>query len=122
MIPVDKGDVDYADQRVIWRIRKERVEDYEQAAHFLNRLQPAAVSLQHEFGLFAGEMGEEVLRFVRALRVPLFVTLHTIEPQPRDIMKRILREPDARTGRDGNVAYCHSVVEAGIPCAHAPCA
>jgi len=92
VIPVDKGDVDYADQRVIWRIRKERVEDYEQAAHFLNRLQPAAVSLQHEFGLFAGEMGEEVLRFVRALRVPLFVTLHTIEPQPRDIMKRILRE------------------------------
>ena len=92
VIPVDQGDVDYADQRVIWRIRKERVEDYERAAHFLNRLQPTAVSLQHEFGLFAGEMGQEVLRLVRALKVPLFVTLHTVEPEPREIMKRILRE------------------------------
>ncbi|GIV20684.1 MAG: glycosyl transferase family 1 [Armatimonadota bacterium] len=92
VIAIDKGEVDYADQRVVWRIRKEHVGDYEQAAQFLNRLQPTAVSLQHEYGLFAGEMGEEVLRFVRALRVPLLVTLHTVDPQPRDIMKRILRE------------------------------
>lgn len=92
VVAIDRGDVDYADQRVVWRIRKERVEDYERAAEFLNRLQPTAVSLQHEYGLYAGEMGAEVLRFVRALRVPLFVTLHTVDPQPRDLMKRILRE------------------------------
>lgn len=92
VVAIDKGEVDYTDQRVVRRIRKDRVEDYEQAAQFLNRLQPTVVSLQHEYGLFAGEMGEEVLRFVRALRVPLFVTLHTVDPQPRDIMKRILRE------------------------------
>lgn len=92
VVAIDKGDVDYADQRVVWRIRKDHLEDYEQAAQFLNRLQPTAVSLQHEYGLYAGEMGVEVLRFVRALRVPLFVTLHTVDPQPRDIMKRILRE------------------------------
>lgn len=92
VVAIDKGEVDYADQRVIRRIRRDHVQDYEQAAQFLNKLQPAAVSLQHEYGLFAREMGEEVLRFVRALRVPLFVTLHTVDPQPRDIMKRILRE------------------------------
>lgn len=92
VVAIDQGDVDYTDQRVVWRIRKERVEDYERAADFLNRLQPTAVSLQHEYGLYAGEMGVEVLRFVRALRVPLFVTLHTVDPQPRDLMKRILRE------------------------------
>ncbi|MCS6829304.1 MAG: glycosyltransferase family 4 protein [Armatimonadota bacterium] len=92
VVAVDKGEVDYADQRVIWRIHKHRAKDYEQAAQFLNTLQPTAVSLQHEYGLFGGEMGEEVLRFVRALQVPLFVTLHTVEPQPSDIMRRILHE------------------------------
>jgi len=92
VVAIDKGEVDYTDQRVIARIRKDLLDSYEQAAHLLNGLQPAAVSLQHEYGLFAGEMGEGILRFVRALRVPLFVTLHTVEPHPRDLMKRILRE------------------------------
>lgn len=92
VVAIDKGDVDYADQRVVWRIRKEREQDYLQAAQFLNSLQPTAVSLQHEYGLFGGEMGDYILRFVRALRVPLFVTLHTVDPEPRDVMKRILKE------------------------------
>ncbi len=109
VVAVDKGEVDYADQRVIWRIRKDRVQDYEQAAQFLNRLQPTAVSLQHEFGLFAGEMGEEILRLVRALRVPLFVTLHTVEPQPRDIMKRILTE--LVTYAQGVMVMSHTAVQ-----------
>ncbi len=92
VVAIDKGDVDYADQRVVWRIRKDREQDYLQAAQFLNSLQPTAVSLQHEYGLFGGEMGDYILRFVRALRVPLFVTLHTVDPEPRDVMKRILKE------------------------------
>ncbi|MEJ5251515.1 MAG: glycosyltransferase [Chthonomonadetes bacterium] len=92
VVAIDKGDVDYADQRVVWRIRKDREQDYVQAAQFLNSLQPTAVSLQHEYGLFGGEMGDYILRFVRALRVPLFVTLHTVDPEPRDVMKRILKE------------------------------
>lgn len=92
VVAVDKGQTDYADQRVIWRIRRDHEQDYVQAAQFLNTLQPTAVSLQHEYGLFGGEMGDYILRFVRMLRVPLFVTLHTVEPQPRDAMKRILRE------------------------------
>ena len=92
VVAIDKGQTDYADQRVIWRIRRDHEQDYVQAAQFLNTLQPTAVSLQHEYGLFGGEMGDYILRFVRMLRVPLFVTLHTVEPQPRDAMKRILRE------------------------------
>lgn len=109
VVAIDQGDVDYADQHVIWRIRKDRIEDYEKAAHFLNKLQPAAVSLQHEYGLFAGELGVEVLRFVRALRVPLFVTLHTVEPQPRDIMKRILTELVTRA--QGVMVMSHTAVQ-----------
>ncbi|MCS7310321.1 MAG: glycosyltransferase family 4 protein [Armatimonadetes bacterium] len=108
VVAIDKGEVDYADQRVVWRIRKERNEDYERAAQFLNSLQPTAVSLQHEYGLYAGEMGEEVLRFVHALQVPLFVTLHTVDPQPRDIMKRILRELVTRA--QGVMVMSHTAI------------
>jgi glycosyltransferase involved in cell wall biosynthesis len=108
VLAIDRGEVDYTDQRVLGRIHRDRVEDYERAAQLLNRLQPTVVSLQHEFGLFAGEMGEAVLRFVRALRVPLFVTLHTVEPQPRDIMKRILRELVTRA--QGVMVMSHTAV------------
>lgn len=92
VVGIDKGETDYADPRVIWRIHRDHEQDYVQAAQFLNALQPTAVSLQHEYGVFGGEFGEYILRFVRMLKVPLFVTLHTVEPQPRDVMKRILRE------------------------------
>ncbi len=109
VVAIDRGESDYADQRVLWRIRKDRDQDYEQAAQFLNQLQPAAVSLQHEYGLFAGEMGAEVLRFVRALRVPLVVTLHTVEPNPRDIMKRILAE--LVTHAQGVTVMSHTAVQ-----------
>lgn len=92
VVAIDNGEANYADQRVIGRIRKHHQQDYVQVAQFLNALQPAAVSLQHEYGLYGGEMGDYILHFVQALKVPLFVTLHTVEPQPRDVMKRILRE------------------------------
>lgn len=92
VVAIDNGESNYADQRVIGRIRRNHQQDYVRAAQFLNALQPTAVSLQHEYGLYGGEMGDYILHFVRALKVPLFVTLHTVEPQPRDMMRRILRE------------------------------
>lgn len=92
VVAIDNGETNYADQRVIGRIRKHYRQDYVQVAQFLNALQPTAVSLQHEYGLYGGEMGDYILHFVQELRVPLFVTLHTVDPQPHDVMKRILRE------------------------------
>lgn len=92
VVAVDKGEADYTDPRVVYRFHRDRIEEYERAAHFINQMRPDAVSLQHEYGLFGGQMGEAVLRFVRALRVPLLLTLHTVVPQPTELMKRILGE------------------------------
>jgi polysaccharide biosynthesis protein PslF len=41
-----------------------------------------AVSLQHEFGIFGGSDGREVLDLVSGLRVPTVVTFHTVLEQP----------------------------------------
>jgi len=53
-----------------------------------------AVLLQHEYGLFGGRDGEDVLRLVDGLSVPLVAVLHTalLEPSPhqREILERII--------------------------------
>jgi len=49
-----------------------------------------AVILQHEFGLFAGPDGEEVLDLVDELQRPLVVVLHTALRQPTGNQRRIV--------------------------------
>ncbi len=54
-----------------------------------------AVLLQHEFGIFPGPDGVDVVRFVEACRAPLFTVLHTAlrapTPSQREIIERIAR-------------------------------
>jgi glycosyltransferase involved in cell wall biosynthesis len=54
-----------------------------------------AVVLQHEYGLFGGPDGEEVLALVYALEVPLIAVLHTVllEPSPneRKILEHLMQ-------------------------------
>lgn len=51
-----------------------------------------AVVLQHEFGLFAGRDGAEVLDFVAAINVPLVVVLHTVLESPSPHQRWIVEE------------------------------
>ncbi|CAN5899904.1 glycosyltransferase [soil metagenome] len=57
-----------------------------------------AVSIQHEFGIFAGPDGDEVMRLVAGLTVPLAVTFHTVLEFPtahqRHIVDGLAREAD----------------------------
>ncbi len=48
------------------------------------------VMIQHEYGLFAGPDGEEVLEFVSALTRPLVVVLHSVLAQPSPRQRRIV--------------------------------
>ena len=49
----------------------------------------AAVMIQHEFGLFGGEMGADLLLFTQAVRKPVVITFHTVLPHP-DEKRRVL--------------------------------
>jgi polysaccharide biosynthesis protein PslF len=51
-----------------------------------------AVILQHEFGLFAGRDGVEVLDFVAAINVPLIVIIHTVLEAPTPHQRWIIEE------------------------------
>lgn len=48
------------------------------------------VILQHEYGIFPGPDGEDVLDVVRRLRVPLITVLHTVLVTPSPNQRRIL--------------------------------
>ncbi|MCS6923456.1 MAG: glycosyltransferase family 4 protein [Fimbriimonadales bacterium] len=84
--------IDHPDPRVIYQIRREEDADYIEAAQLLNRSAVQVVSLQHEYGIFGGEMGDKVLTFLEHLRVPVVTTLHTVVPKPTPIMREILHQ------------------------------
>lgn len=73
------------------RIRKDERADYLHTAKALNRCVDV-VSIQHEYGIWGGEDGEHVLDFVRALRIPSVVTLHTVLPEPTPHQRSVLAE------------------------------
>ena len=67
---------------VKFEIRQNVKADYARAAEFVNYSHVRLVSIQHEYGIFGGDDGGYILDFVRALRVPAIVTLHTVLKQP----------------------------------------
>lgn len=59
----------------------------------------STVSVQHEFGIFGGEDGDEVLELVSRVRVPMIITLHTVLDEPsarqREIVEHLARSSRA---------------------------
>ncbi len=79
---------------VRFQVREEMISDYAQAAELLNNASFDVVSLQHEYGIFGGEAGRNIIELVSRLEMPVVTTLHTVlaEPTPiqRDVMRRII--------------------------------
>jgi glycosyltransferase involved in cell wall biosynthesis len=67
------------------------------SANVLNRYDVAVV--QHEYGIYPGADGDEVLPLLRALKVPTIVVLHTVLSSPsaaqRRVLERIVAAADA---------------------------
>src|SRR5579864_7335656 len=74
--------------RVRWSLAQDDLSSYEQAAQFLNFNNIDMVCLQHEYGIFGGPAGSHILRLLRALKMPVVTTLHTVlrEPDPNQLM------------------------------------
>jgi glycosyltransferase involved in cell wall biosynthesis len=76
------------------QLRDDVVDDYLQAAKFLNRSGFDLVSLQHEYGIFGGVAGSYIVELLSRLEMPIVTTLHTVlsnpSPAQRDVMSRII--------------------------------
>jgi glycosyltransferase involved in cell wall biosynthesis len=81
-------------QAVSFQVHDEKIDDYRQAAKFLNDADVNVVSLQHEYGIFGGEAGGNITELLTRLKMPLVTTLHSVlsapTPTQRDVMDRII--------------------------------
>ncbi len=74
-----------------------------QAVTTLNRHD--VVVIQHEYGVFGGLDGEEILALLAGLEIPTIVTLHTVLSNPTPRQKEILERIVALAGRSVVMSY-----------------
>jgi glycosyltransferase involved in cell wall biosynthesis len=73
-------------------INQHTKKDYLTVAEEINKGETDIVHIQHEFGLFGGTDGEDILSLASALTKPLIVTLHTVLLTPSTTQKYIISE------------------------------
>jgi len=84
---------------VKFELRQNNKADYLRAAEFINFSHVRLVSIQHEYGIFGGDDGGYILDFLRALRVPALVTLHTVLKRPSHNQRQIVQKLAAHSAR-----------------------
>ncbi len=77
---------------VRFQIHDERIADYVQAAEFLNGAGFDVVSLQHEYGIFGGKAGGNIVELLSRLEMPVVTTLHTVLPKPTPSQHNVMRQ------------------------------
>jgi glycosyltransferase involved in cell wall biosynthesis len=89
--------VDQSAPRVVHTWPTDRPGGWVAAANALSRFDVAI--LQHEYGIYPGDAGGEVLPLLRALRIPKIVVLHTVlsspDPLQRSVLERVVAAADA---------------------------
>lgn len=84
---------------VKFTIRQDHQRDYVSAAKFINLSTAKVCLLEHEFGIFGGDMGIYILPLIHRLQVPLFVTFHTVLQKPNIIQQTIIRQIAAKASK-----------------------
>lgn len=85
-----KGKKENYGSEVIYGFNDSNLQDYSSAADYLNNSDFDIISLQHEYGLYGGEMGDYVLELTKNLKKPLATTLHMISPKNETTSHQIL--------------------------------
>ena len=77
-------------EKVRFEINQNKLADYHIAAQFLDISQTDIVCLQHEFGIFGGPAGSNLLKLLSDLHMPLVTTLHTVLIDPSDEYRTVM--------------------------------
>lgn len=94
----ENNEFDYPEE-VKYTIRTNHQKDYIKAARFINFSGADVVVLQHEYGIFGGEMGVYVLPLLHHLTVPVVTVCHTVLKNPSYIQRAILTEIGKKSSR-----------------------
>jgi len=86
-------------RRVKFEVRQDYQIDYARAADFLNFGHVNTVCLQHEYGIFGGEWGSNLLTLLRDLQRPFVVTCHTVLGDVQPEQKEVFEEIAGRAAR-----------------------
>jgi glycosyltransferase involved in cell wall biosynthesis len=78
--------------RVAHVIENDQFGAYRRAANVVNDGPWNVVNLQHEFGLYPGDWGGEIMEFVRHCKVPIVSTLHTLPMLPDFVPWQLIRQ------------------------------
>ena len=88
---------DRSTPRVVHTWKTDHAGGWAGATNALNRFDVAVV--QHEYGIYPGNDGDEVLPLLRGLKVPSIVVLHTVlttpSPLQKSVLERIVAAADA---------------------------
>jgi glycosyltransferase involved in cell wall biosynthesis len=83
----------YAYPRAVrFQVRDDAIRDYVRAAELLNDGGFDVVSLQHEYGIFGGDAGGNVIELLSRLEMPIVTTLHTVLSQPTPVQRDVMRQ------------------------------
>lgn len=83
---------------VKFKIQRDDLNSYLQAADYINDSSCNVVMIEHEFGIFGGDCGEYVIPFAEKIKKPLIITCHTIPENSENGCGVVLK-------RLGNIVY-----------------
>jgi len=86
-------------ERVRFELSEDNLASYRQAADFLNFSNIDLVCLQHEYGIFGGPAGSNILELLRRIQMPVVTTLHTVLREPNSDQRLVLAEIAALSDR-----------------------
>ena len=79
-------------QEVKFEIKDKSINDFKEAAYYLNLSDKDIINLQHEFGLYGGEAGSHILYLLENLKKPVVTTLHTVLEHPNEDQLKVMQE------------------------------
>ena len=97
VVRCDSDERSTSDHRVVGTLANGDHDSIADAAAVLNTFD--CVLLQHEYGIFGGRDGDDVIRLLDRIDVPVITTLHTIPLQPSAHQKKVLEGVIARSDR-----------------------
>src|SRR5579862_5528466 len=77
---------------VVLQIRDDHLQEYARAAASLNAGGFDVVCLQHEFGIFGGDAGADILELLTRLTMPVVTTLHTVLASPSATQRAVAEQ------------------------------